>query len=96
MLIALILGPKAALTHATPRVLLGRLQVLLQLARRPKSQETCQADKLVADAVVVLKVVLEAPRVLEGRETKIAVCLVAGRVVDVVLEAVSVLEYTLA
>jgi hypothetical protein len=50
----------------------------------------------VTDCVVVLKVVLQAPLVVERAQAKVARYSVAEGVVDVVLETVSVFEHALA
>jgi hypothetical protein len=46
----------------------------------------------VSDTIVVLEMILQAPLVLEGAETEIAVDLVIPRVVNMVLQAVAILE----
>lgn len=96
MLIALILVTKAAPARLAPCMLLGRLQMAVQLCTRLKSCKACQTDKFVSDTVVVLEMILETPLVLERRKTQVAVRLVTERVVDMILQAVSVFEYALA
>lgn len=51
---------------------------------------------MTCDEVVVLEVVLEAPRIFKGAQAEIAGHVVARRIVDMVLQAVPVDEDTLA
>ena len=68
----------------------------LQTGTGPESEQTSQAYELVADVVVIFEVVLEAPLVAKCAETQIAERFVTHRVVDMVLQAISIFEDSLA
>lgn len=94
VIIALLLRAEGAMTGHAPSVLLCGLQMSVQLYLAMKTQQTCQTNKSMVNMVVVLKVVLETPLILEGAETQIAEGFVTFGVVNVVLQTIAVFEDT--
>jgi hypothetical protein len=92
MLVALILIAEAAITWCTPCMLHRGLQMPFKLEVGVEAQQACQAHELMADAVVVLKMILETPLILKGAQTEVTIHLMVPRVVDMVLQAIAVLE----
>jgi hypothetical protein len=81
-------------TYLAPSMLCCRLKVSLQLVLSSKTKQACKAHKLVTNRVVVLKVVLQTPLVVESAEAKVAVYFMAEGVVDVVFKTIAVFEHT--
>lgn len=97
VLVSLRLITELPMASVAPDVLGSSKQVLVKLCLSPESQKASKAHEIMAGYdVVVLKVILEAPWVLEGAQANIAGHIVAGCIVNVVFQAVSIDEDALA
>lgn len=96
MCIPFILIAKSALACSAPRMLRSGLKMSLQLSASVEAEQASKTHPLMADAVVILEVVLESPVILESGETKVAMNFMVRCIVDVVFETIAVHEDALA
>lgn len=65
---------------------------MLELDARSEAEQACQACKLMADVVVVLKMILETPLIVERAQAQVAGHLMTPGVLEMVLDAIAVFE----
>ena len=90
--IALILSTEVAMTSVTSHVFFSFSQMYFHLITTLKSHETSQAYKLVSDRVIVLKMIAQAPPVLERAQAEIAEDVMIHGIVDMILQPIPVFE----
>jgi hypothetical protein len=73
-----------------------RLKVSLEIKSSTETKQAGEAHKLVANSIVVFKVVLQTPLVIESAQAKVAIYFMAQGVVHVIFEAIAVFENALA
>jgi hypothetical protein len=77
-------------------MLLCRLEVSLELRIRTEAEQAGETCELMAYSIVVLKVVLETPLIIECAQAQVAIHVMAERVLQMILETVAVFEDALA
>lgn len=94
--IAFVLIVKAALACSAPRMLRSGLKMSFQLNASLEAEQASETHPLMADTVVILKVVLKSPVILESGEAEVAVNFMIRCIVDMVLESIAVYKDPLA
>jgi hypothetical protein len=77
-------------------MLCGWLKVTVKFDLGAKAKQACQAYELMTNGIIILEVVLEPPLIVERAQAQVAAHFMAPRVLYVILETVSILEYALA
>lgn len=97
MFVSLYLIAESSMARVTPDVFGSDGEVFLQLCPCSEAEKTCKANKVMAgNGEVVFEMILETPSVFESTQAQVAGNVVPRRMVNVVLEPVSIDKDTLA